>query len=497
MLRKALFAALIALTNAASLTSLKSTDADLLKEAFFGGECWLIACTDVHDKKTGANLLEKALDDPKVSCRGASLQCGKKLPSGKTPLQRLSIEPPKQKGHPLLILCVNGEARPLNMDEYAKVRENSAAPDARVLAKTLVQAGLAPKPIVVNDDAAFNKQCAAKRHCLVISFNSSTTDVKAFTRAAAAVAAKRRLLRVVLVDGKHGALSLQRALPATPAFADEGAANHTRLAGEHDEPGVHLYVYGRQAFGGNIEREPKRFPARQTLEASQAVARQHGLGADQVVFAQQHPEAIDAGVFHNDVIAVGNGPVLLYHEMAFLDEQGTLDELRGKMTTPLIPVRVPSAAVSLDDAVSTYLFNSQLLSAPDGSGAMTLVVPGECQENEAVWRTIQNLLLAGANPISKVMVKDVKQSMRNGGGPACLRLRVQLGEEERAAIHPGAAYTPERHAALKAWAEKHYREELKPAELADPRLPGEIRAALDELTQLLDLGGDFYRFQRA
>ena len=219
MLRKSLLAALVAAAQAASLTSLRTTDADLLKEAFFGGDCWAIACTDVHDKKTGANLLEKALDDPKVSCRGASLQCGKKLPSGKTPLQRLGIEPPKQKGHPLLILCVNGEARPLTLDEYAKVKENSAAPDARVLSKTLVQAGLAPKPLVVNDDAAFNKQCANRRHCLVVSFNSSTTDVKAFTRAAAAVAAKRRLLRVVLVDGKHGHLSLQKALPATPATA--------------------------------------------------------------------------------------------------------------------------------------------------------------------------------------------------------------------------------------------------------------------------------------
>ena len=77
MLRSTLLAALCALTNAASLTSLRTTDADLLKEAFFGGDCWAIACTDVHDKKTGANLLEKALDDPKVSCRGASCNAGR------------------------------------------------------------------------------------------------------------------------------------------------------------------------------------------------------------------------------------------------------------------------------------------------------------------------------------------------------------------------------------------------------------------------------------
>ncbi|MCE8026368.1 N-succinylarginine dihydrolase [Billgrantia aerodenitrificans] len=284
------------------------------------------------------------------------------------------------------------------------------------------------------------------------------------------------------------------ALPATPAFSDEGAANHTRLCGEHGEAGVHLYVYGRQSFGGGSgeSREPKRFPARQTLEASQAVARQHGLAAAQTVFAQQHPEAIDAGVFHNDVIAVGNGPVLLYHEMAFLDEQATLDELRAKMTTPLIPVRVPSEAVSMEDAVASYLFNSQLLSNPDGS--MTLVVPGECQEREAVWRTIQDLLLAGHNPIGEVIVKDVKQSMRNGGGPACLRLRVVLSAEERAALTGRVLLSDDLYGELTAWVGRHYRDRLAPDDLADPQLADETLTALDELTRILQIGS-VYPFQ--
>lgn len=284
------------------------------------------------------------------------------------------------------------------------------------------------------------------------------------------------------------------ALPATPAFSDEGAANHTRLCGEHGEAGVHLYVYGRQSFGGGSgeSRGPKRFPARQTLEASQAVARQHGLAAAQTVFAQQHPEAIDAGVFHNDVIAVGNGPVLLYHEMAFLDEQATLDELRTKMATPLIPVCVPSEAVSMADAVVSYLFNSQLLSNPDGS--MTLVVPGECQEREAVWRTIQDLLLAGHNPIGEVIVKDVKQSMRNGGGPACLRLRVVLSAEERAALTGRVLLSDALHGELSAWVERHYRDRLAPDDLADPQLADETLTALDELTRILQIGS-VYPFQ--
>lgn len=284
-------------------------------------------------------------------------------------------------------------------------------------------------------------------------------------------------------------------LPATPAFSDEGAANHTRLAAAHGEPGVHLYVYGREAFGwGTSSRvEPQRFPARQTLEASQAVARQHGLTELQTVFAQQHPEAIDAGVFHNDVIAVGNGPVLLYHEMAFRDETATLDALRERMHTPLIPVRVPAEAVSLDDAVSSYLFNSQLLTNPDGT--MTLVVPGECQEREAVWRCLQDHLLAGNNPIAEVVVKDVKQSMRNGGGPACLRLRVVLSAAERAALSGRVLLDEALHGELVTWVERHYRDRLAPEDLADPQLAEETLTALDELSRLLALGS-VYPFQR-
>lgn len=297
-----------------------------------------------------------------------------------------------------------------------------------------------------------------------------------------------RVLAAIFRDERH--FVHHPALPATPAFSDEGAANHTRLCAGHGDPGVHLYVYGRQAFGEHSE--PSRYPARQTLEASQAVARQHGLEDAQTVFAQQHPQAIDAGVFHNDVIAVGNGPLLLYHEMAFLDEQQTLDELRAKLSTPLIPLRVPMEAVSLEDAVASYLFNSQLLSNPDGS--MTLVVPGECQNYEAVWRTIQELLLGGANPISEVLVQDVRQSMRNGGGPACLRLRVVLSAAEQQALSGRVLLDEALYGDLTRWVAGHYRDRLTADDLADPQLVDETLTALDELTQLLQLGS-VYPFQ--
>ncbi|GAA3895047.1 N-succinylarginine dihydrolase [Halomonas cibimaris] len=299
-----------------------------------------------------------------------------------------------------------------------------------------------------------------------------------------------RMLRAIFADPAH--FAHHAPLPATPALADEGAANHTRLGADYGAPGVHLFVYGRDAFG--LEPAPARFTARQTREASEAVARQHGLNEAQTVFARQHPDAIDAGVFHNDVIAVGNGPVLLYHEYAFADEQAVLDALRAKMPEPLIPVRVPAEAVSLDAAVATYLFNSQLLSNPDGS--MTLVVPGECQHHEAVWRTLQDLVLAGANPIGEVIVKDVKQSMQNGGGPACLRLRVALSGAECAALSGRVLMTDELYAALAGWVKRHYRDRLAPEDLADPQLVAESLTALDELTTLLQLGA-IYPFQRS
>ncbi|MFC0269754.1 N-succinylarginine dihydrolase [Kushneria aurantia] len=285
------------------------------------------------------------------------------------------------------------------------------------------------------------------------------------------------------------------ALPATPWFADEGAANHTRLCAHHGGPGVHLFVHGDGACEG--APRPQRYTPRQTLRASRALSRQHGLTSAQALFAQQHPAAIDAGVFHNDVICVGSGAVLLYHEYAFADEQAVLDGLRERLAVradgqPLIPVRVPEEAVSLNAAVASYLFNSQLLLRDDGS--MVLVVPGECESDAQVWQAIQNLLLAGHNPISEVVVRDVKQSMRNGGGPACLRLRVVLSEAERAALGARVMLDDALYGELTGWVERHYRDRLDLADLADPQLAHESLVALDELTGIMQLGS-IYPFQ--
>lgn len=295
-----------------------------------------------------------------------------------------------------------------------------------------------------------------------------------------------RTLRAIFKDGTrfavHGALS------ATPAFGDEGAANHTRLCAAHGAGAVEMFVYGKVEFDAAAVA-PQRFPARQTLEASQAVARLHGLQPQRTVYVQQDPAVIDQGVFHNDVIAVGNGNVLFYHEQAFLDEAGTIAALRTAMAdagAQLQPIRVGRAEVSVLDAVSSYLFNSQLLTKDNGR--MALVVPQECQENPAVVRYLKALTASGG-PIDELISFDLRQSMRNGGGPACLRLRVALSGAEAAAMHQGIVMTEGLYASLVDWVERHYRDRLSPQDLADPMLAIEIQTALEALSGILGLPG--------
>lgn len=295
-----------------------------------------------------------------------------------------------------------------------------------------------------------------------------------------------RMLRAIFADEQH--FAVHEALPSTPAFGDEGAANHTRFAREHAAPGVEFFVYGRAEFDPAAPA-PKKYPARQTLEASTAVARLHRLDPARTVFAQQNPDVIDQGVFHNDVIAVGNGNVLFYHEQAFADETGTLAALRAALDgvgAQLWALRVDTADVPVADAVASYLFNSQLLSKPDG--AMALVVPHECGENQAVASYLGQLVASGG-PINELIEFDLRQSMRNGGGPACLRLRVTLTGEQARAMHQGVIMTEALYAKLVPWVEKHYRDRLEPKDLSDPLLALECASAMEELETILGLPG--------
>ncbi len=284
-------------------------------------------------------------------------------------------------------------------------------------------------------------------------------------------------------------------LPAGAYFADEGAANHCRFCKTQAEKGVQLFVFGRSIFAPKTAA-PQKYPARQTLEASQAIARLHRLPLKNVVFGQQHTAAIDAGAFHNDVVALGHENLFLYHENTFENQSLLLDALRHKVgetcQTHLHLIEVKANDIPLHTAVATYLFNSQLVTLP--STKMALVAPLECQQNSQTYAFLNALLKDNTTPIDELHFVDLHQSMHNGGGPACLRLRVVLTEKELSAVHPAVFMDDLLYHRLTMWVKKHYRDRLHPNDCADPKLLEEIYCALDELTIILQLG-TIYDFQ--
>jgi succinylarginine dihydrolase len=272
------------------------------------------------------------------------------------------------------------------------------------------------------------------------------------------------------------------ALPAHADFADEGAANHVRLCAEHGAPGVELFVYGREAGESTAG-----FPARQTSLASESVARSHGLDAARTVLVRQARRAIEAGAFHNDVVCVGALDTLFFHEYAFEDTAATLAALRqaAKGRFELQPVMVPEADVPLADAISAYLFNSQLLQFPD-EDRLVLVAPTETRDTPSTHAWCERLVQSNG-PIGRVQYVDVRQSMRNGGGPACLRLRVVMTESELEACHQGVLLDEECIDELQACVRETYRDRLTVADLADPAFADECRAAREAVLRVLEL----------
>src|SRR5690554_6543924 len=181
-----------------------------------------------------------------------------------------------------------------------------------------------------------------------------------------------RILQAMFANSRY--FEHHRHLPDNEHFGDEGAANHTRFCQDYGLEGVEMFVYGRYAFDGS-KPAPVKYPARQTREASEAVARLHGLTDTSTVYVQQNPDVIEQGVFHNDVIAVGNQNVLFYHQEAFLDTKSKLNELEQKLQVPMHFIEVPTAQVPVSEAVKTYMFNTQLVTLEDGR--MVIIAPTE------------------------------------------------------------------------------------------------------------------------
>jgi succinylarginine dihydrolase len=303
-----------------------------------------------------------------------------------------------------------------------------------------------------------------------------------------------RVLRAIFPDPIY--FTHHAPLPPGDFFPDEGAANVNRFCKEYGGVGIHLFVFGKNTMRENVEL-PSKFPARHSYETTQAIIRSHQLYPDRVIVAQQHPDSIDTGVFHNDVISVGNRNVFFYHSQAFVNKNEVIEGLRTKLekfcdVSPLF-IEVPADKIPLGMAVQTYLFNSQIITTPDGM--MAMICPVECQKYSEVTNFLRDFERNPDNPIEDVHYVDLRESMQNGGGPACLRNRVVLNQNELLATNPAVLMTDKLYNRLVEWVNKHYRDSLKPEDLADPNMVDECQTALNELTQILRIG-PIYSFQR-
>ncbi len=302
--------------------------------------------------------------------------------------------------------------------------------------------------------------------------------------------ATARVLKEIFFDQKI--FQHHPALPTDAVHFDEGAANHLRMCAEYAGPGIEIFVYGKSAVSGV---RPRKFVSRQSLEASQVNVKKHKLRQEQVICVQQNPKVIDEGVFHNDVIAMNNQSFLIFHEDAFVGKAGFLKELQAKFSKftgrSCLIEEISKKRLSVKEAVKTYFFNSQLVSL--SNGRMVMLSPQECFES-APARSLIEEIVQKDNPVQKVMAIDLRESMLNGGGPACLRLRVVVNEKELSGIRENYLLNEKKIRQLENWIRKHFREQLSFADLRDEQLLKETRTALDELTELFGLG-NIYDFQ--
>jgi len=236
------------------------------------------------------------------------------------------------------------------------------------------------------------------------------------------------------------------------ANPDEGAANHMRLGG------LHVFVYGEAG--------------RQSLAASQEIAKSHGLSPQQTLFIEQNPEVIRAGVFHNDVIAVSHETLLLVHEKAYVGGIKAIEEAAPNAKI----ITVAERELSVEEAVKTYFFNSQIVNTKNG---MAVIAPAEL---ETLYGGKAAKLMR--KYFNQVHFLDLHQSMKNGGGPACLRLRVPMLESQLAGL---VLADDAQLAALENLIEKYYPETLTPEGLREPQLYEHCKMLLEELLPLLGI----------
>ena len=250
-------------------------------------------------------------------------------------------------------------------------------------------------------------------------------------------------------------------------YGDEGAANHLRISKSHNEKGFEIFVYGESGF-----KTAKKSVKRQALEVSRSIALNHKLDMQNTFFLQQNYQAVEEGSFHNDIVSLSNENVFIAHEKAFQNKDD-LNEMLNILESKIDNfqyIEISNSEIPLKDIINSYLLNSQLIT--NGDGEMQLILPEEVKgyENCISW-------LDKLKQISDVKLfdfVDIRQSMMNGGGPACLRLKVILNDEELGSINQNFLMNNEKLESIKLLIEREYRDVLYPDDLKDPNLLDEL-----------------------
>jgi len=293
-----------------------------------------------------------------------------------------------------------------------------------------------------------------------------------------------RQLRTIFSNEDY--FHIHNPLPSHHFMGDEGAANHSRLCASHHAQGIELFVYNRQGFS----HKSSIYPHRQAREACVAIVNSHQLDPKKTVLVEQNSIAVEKGAFHNDVVCVANENVLLLHEKAF--SETAIHQIQSSCNNIDIQcLIINEAELPLAQAIQSYLFNSQLITLPNNE--MLLLLPQEAKINSYAYHCVQRLI-ADDNPIKYAHFVDLNESMKNGGGPACLRLRVVLNSVQIKALCGSVVLTDNTIDQLESLVKRYYRTCLLPSDLADPEFIQDSLTVLDKFTQCLSLG-NLYDFQ--
>ena len=270
--------------------------------------------------------------------------------------------------------------------------------------------------------------------------------------------------------------------PLSHRFRDEGAANHMQFSTDGHSKSLHLFVYNRSKSGDEDKYLP--FPLRQSYEASRSLAKAMNIPETQTLICRQLATSVQKGVFHHDVVGMSHQDVLIIHELALEDQDHTLQLLQTMsqniLKKKLTIIQVSSEQLSLKEALDTYFFNSQFIKDQDGN--VHLICAQQCNNHPKVSLLVDDLI--AQKVIEKVHYISLSESMMNGGGPACLRLRLPLTSKEFSNIPNCFKFSDEKYQEMVHFVHQFYPNQVRLADFIQINFLKKMNQLFDGLYSL-------------